>query len=307
MKPTKILIGPSSFGDVSTSPLQELRAHGCEIIRNPYRRKLTKTELISLLQGVTGLIAGLEILDKEVLHHSTLRSISRCGSGLSNIDLESAKELGITVDCTPDGPTEAVAEATLGSLLTLLRRIPSMDRAMHQGTWHKQMGRQLREKKIAILGYGRIGQRFAQLLEPFEVDIMVVDPNVTPSRHSFKHSTLYQALQQADILSIHISGEKCLLDRSAFRAMKRGMVLLNAARGKCVDERALIESLELGTVSAAWLDTFVHEPYQGALTQYDQVLLTPHIGSYTREGRQRMESDSVKNLIRALNLQLART
>ena len=158
----KILLGPSTFSETDKAPLLKLLEMGFDIIENPFKRKLTKEELLKLLPGVIGIIAGLEPLDREVLEKSELKVISRCGSGLSNVDLDAAKELGIIVTNTPLAPVSAVAELTVGCLLILLRHIPQMDRALHHKKWSKMTGRQLSGMKVAVIGFGNIGQRVGQ-------------------------------------------------------------------------------------------------------------------------------------------------
>ena len=120
----KVLITTSSFGD---DPIHVLEQSGLEVINNPYKRKITQNELIPLLSGVQGVIAGLEKYDYEILSKSELKVISRCGSGLSNIDLDAAKKLNIVVYSTPDGPTQSVAELTIGCLLSLIRNVPHVN------------------------------------------------------------------------------------------------------------------------------------------------------------------------------------
>ena len=160
----KVLIGPSSFAESDRAPLEKLTAGGVEVVPNPFKRKLTKDELLKLLgQDVVGIIAGLEPLDRDVLERSRLKVISRCGSGMSNVDLETARKRGIQVYSTPSGPTTAVAELTIGSLLSLLRNIHSSHQAMREGRWVKPIGRQLAGKTVAIIGYGRIGQKVGEL------------------------------------------------------------------------------------------------------------------------------------------------
>ena len=293
----KILLGPSTFGELDKAPLNRLTDAGWTIIENPYKRKLTKQELIELLPGIAGLIAGLEPLDREVLGNSNLKVISRCGSGMSNVDIEAAKELGIKVFSTPYGPTSAVAELTLGALLSLLRMIPRMDKDLHEGRWNKQIGTQLEGKTIAIIGFGRIGRRVAELLVPFKTRILVIDPFLRDSKEQFPLLPLEEALPQADIVTLHVSGEDRIIGEKEFDIIKPGAFLLNAARGVVVDEDALVKSLEEGKIQGAWVDTFDQEPYSGPLTKFAQVILTPHIGSYTIECRRSMEIESVQNLL----------
>lgn len=298
----KILIGPSSFAATDKEPMERLLKAGYEIIDNPYKRKLTKEELFHLLtEDVIGIIAGLEPLDREVMGKSNLKVISRVGSGLSNVDLKGAEELKIKVFSTPQGPTEAVAELTIGAMLCVMRMITQMDQALHNGQWNKKIGYQIQGKTIAIIGFGRIGKRVAELLIPFGVKIIVVDPYLTVlSNPDYKLMSLNEALTMSDIISIHSSGENCILGENEFSIMKKGVFILNVARGSLVSEEALIKSLDEEKVSGAWLDTFKQEPYQGPLSKYPNVVLTPHVGSYTAECRKSMEMEAVENLLQGL-------
>ena len=300
MRNNKILIGPSSFAETDRTPLERLLASGYEIIPNPFKRKLTKEELIALLdEHVIGLIAGLEPLDREVLEKSRLKVISRCGSGMSNVDIETARKMGIKVLSTPQGPTTAVAELTIGSLLCLLREIHLSNDSMHKREWLKPIGRQLSGKKVALIGFGRIGQLVGKLLLAFGAEVLVVDPLCQHVGPEFRKVELTEALEAADIISLHCSGDRVVLGKEEFDRMKKGAIVLNAARGGVLDEEALRAALEKGKVAGAWLDTFVEEPYAGPLSGFNQVLLTSHIGSYTAECRRAMELEAVDNLLQA--------
>lgn len=297
----KILISTSSFAATDTEPLDMLKDAGCEVTDNPYKRRLTKPELLVLLsKGITGLIAGLEILNKEVMSKSRLKVISRCGSGLSNVDIEAAKELGIMVCSTPDAPVDSVAELTLAAMLSLLRAIPVMDNELHKGRWTKRIGLLLEGKTVAIIGFGRIGKKLSQLLVPFKVKILVVDPFIKNVDVKAAAVSLEKALSEADIVSVHSSGNACLIGEDELRKIKKGAFILNAARGGAVNENALVRALEEKRIAGVWLDVFEEEPYTGPLIKYPQVMLTPHVGSYTVECRKRMEMEAVKNLIEAL-------
>lgn len=287
----KILITTSSFE--TKEALEKLRAHGFEAVLNPHKRKVTPEELRELLPDVIGLIAGTEKIDRETLKNSQLKVISRVGTGTDSIDLAAAKELGIAVRNTPDAPITAVAELTLGSLLSLLRRTHQMNQDLHIKTWDKKMGIQLTGKTVLIVGFGRIGKYLAKLLKPFEVKLLTVDP-VLPG------ISLKEALPQADIISLHTSGSQQILGKNEFSIMKDGVCILNVARGGAVDETALIEALKSGKVAGAWLDVFSEEPYKGPLAEFSQVILTPHIGSYTKECRTCMEIEAVDNLLKHL-------
>jgi D-3-phosphoglycerate dehydrogenase / 2-oxoglutarate reductase len=296
----KVLITTSTFGESDPAAKGQLREAGFEIIDNPFKRKLTKDEVRSLLLGVDGLIAGLETLDRDVLAGAQLKVISRCGAGLSNVDLVAAKELGIIVRNTPLAPVTAVAELTMGCLLSLLRQIPQQSNDLHQMKWNKSTGRQLAGLVVAIVGFGNIGRRVAQLLAAFEAKVIAVDPAFSGLVEGFPVVAFNEALSSADVISLHASGEKCLIGENEFQLMKPGAYLLNAARGGLIDEQALMRYLDNKKIAGAWLDTFSAEPYTGQLTNYPQVILTPHIGSYTKECRRQMEAEAVNNLIVSL-------
>jgi len=305
LKGTKVLVAPSTFGAQDWAPLKHLRDKGFEIIENSYKRRLTKDELVKLLAGgATGLIAGLETIDREVLEKTNLKVISRCGAGISNIDLEAAEKLNIKICYTPFGPTIAVAELTIAAMLSLLRLVHTMNSDLHQGKWSKIIGNQLEAKTVTIIGFGRIGRKVASLLKPFNVRIIAVDCNLGEKVEGIEICRLEDALKEADIVTIHVSGNNQIIGPAEFKLMKKGVFLLNAARGGVIDEDSLIHALESGKIKGAWLDTFTNEPYSGRLRKYPQVLLTPHVGSYTLEGRKNMEMDAVNNLISAFEKSL---
>jgi len=217
---------------------------------------------------------------------------------MSNVDMEAAQKIGIRVYNTPFGPTRAVAELTVGCLLSLIRQVPQMDRALHGGRWDKRIGRQLKGMNVLVIGYGRIGQTVSKLLRALEAEIIVCDPVFGKNDTPFVVWRLEDALPMADVVVLHASGEERILGRHEICLMKRGAFILNVARGELIDEEALMDALDSGQVAGAWLDTFSKEPYEGSLVNYEQVILTPHIGSYTYEGRLQMELDAVDNLIR---------
>lgn len=300
----RVLIGPSTFGSADQGPIKKLSEAGFEIIKNSFGRKFTKKELIDNLPGVSGLIAGLENLDSEVLKSSGLKVISRCGSGVENIDFKTARDLGIKVYSTPDAPTVAVAELTVGAMLTLLRHVTQLDRDMHKGKWAKEQGLQLSGKTVVIIGFGRIGSRVARLLRAFDVNIIAVDPHIdrnTANTEHVEYAALTDALPRADIITIHASGNSEILGDKEFKILKKGAFLLNSSRGAAVSESALVSALVESRIAGAWCDSFIEEPYTGALTKFENVLLTPHIGSFTKECRSMMEMEAVDNLIKGFN------
>ncbi len=298
-----ILIGPSSFAERDRSPLERMLSSGYRVVDNPYKRKLERTELLELLtDDVIGIVAGLEPLDAGVLEKSKLKVVSRVGSGMSNVDLKAARDLGIAVYSTPSGPTQAVAELTLGGLLSVMRLIPEMDADLHGGKWSKRIGVQLQGKTVAIVGYGRIGRRFAELLAPFNVRLIAVDPILSAdAAANAELMSLMEALPLADVVSLHSSGEEQMIGAAEIARMKKGAILLNPARGGLVDDAALAQALQERHLAGAWIDTFSKEPYAGPLTSCRNAVLTPHVGSYTEECRLSMETEAVENLLKGLS------
>ncbi len=300
----KVIIAPSTFAAEDREPLRILEGAGLQVLPNPVGRRWTEEETIKFLQGVDGLIAGLEPLNGKVLASTggKLKALARVGIGMANVDQEAAKELGIKVSSTPDAPAEAVAEMTLTAMLALLRGLKPMDAALHDGDWDKRIGRSARETKVLVVGYGRIGRRFAHLAKALGSEVHVFDPFLvnTDSLTDAVHTSLENALRQADVVSLHASGDKTIISDAQFAAMKDGAILLNSARGELVDESALVEALESGKLGGAWFDAFWKEPYKGPLAKFPQVLMTPHASTYTRWCRREMETQAARNLVRDL-------
>jgi len=300
----KILISTTSFGVFDDRPLQLLLDAGFEAVVNPYGRKLRREETVELGKDAVGMIAGTEVLDADVMEKmGRLKVISRCGVGTDNVDLAAAKRLGIKVCNTPFGPTQAVAELTVGLVLCLIRNICLMDRELRTGLWKKRMGNLLQAKRVGIIGFGRIGQKVGQLLLSLGCQVSYCDPKVSDPKVSCPRLNLQDLLRQSHIVCIHVSGTKgngYLLNGHELRSMKKGAWLINCARGGVVNEQALFKLLKQGHLSGAALDVFEHEPYSGPLAELDNVILTPHIGSYAREARIEMELQATKNLLDGL-------
>jgi D-3-phosphoglycerate dehydrogenase len=299
----RIAITTSTFGKESSEPVDMLRAAGFTLVFNPHGRKLTKPETIELVSPVDGLIAGTEALDREVLSQlPRLRVISRVGTAMDNVDRICAAERCIPVYNTPDGPTDGVAELTLGGLLALLRRVPQADASIRRGEFAKPMGRLLRGKTVAIVGLGRIGKALVRLLQPFAVTVLAVDPvrdEKFAAEYNVRYVALEEALPLADVVSLHLAGSPRapLFAAPQLAQMKAGAVLVNVARGGWIDEGALMEALQSGHLGGAYLDVFAAEPYKGPLTGVENVVLTSHIGSYALECRVGMEVEAAGKVI----------
>ena len=305
MEKYHIAISPSSFADGDSTALELLENANIKFRMNPYKRRLTEVEAIEFVKDIDGLIAGVEPLTRKVLKSAgKLKAIARVGVGLSNIDLKSAKELGIKISNTPDGPTDAVAEMTITALLAISRNLIQFNADLHQSIWKKSVGFGLIEKNILIIGYGRIGRKFARLASSFGANILVHDSYIPTQITNIKEKyvSLTEGLKHADIISLHASGEEPIINETEFNNMKQGVILLNSSRGALIDEDALISALDSKKIYGAWFDVFKKEPYEGRLLKYPNVLLTPHIGTYTQQCRLSMEVGAVNNILQDLGL-----
>ncbi|HJP19822.1 MAG: hydroxyacid dehydrogenase [Gammaproteobacteria bacterium] len=300
----KVFISTSSFAQYDSQPIELLKEANFIVKLNPYGRTLVEPEIQDAVKDCNLLIAGTEPLSRSVLESAKkLKIISRCGAGLDNVDLIAAQEIGIKVFNTPFGPTQAVAELTTGVILDLLRKITFMDRELRAGKWQKKMGNLLQNKRVGFIGFGNIGQTVAELLLPFNVEISYYDIRTLPSCEKYRRLELEPLLSCSDIITIHISvspNTKTIIGAKELKLMKQGSWLVNMSRGGLIDENALYKALESEHLSGAALDVFEREPYIGELTKLNNVVLTPHVGSYAKEARIQMEIDAVKNLLKTI-------
>jgi D-3-phosphoglycerate dehydrogenase len=297
----KIAITTTTFGVYNNSVLMPLSERGYKYMLNPYKRKITPEELVEIAYDAVGIIAGTEQISEEIIQQlEKTKVISRCGVGMDNIDIDAAENAGIKVYNTPDAPTSAVAEVTVGLMINLLRKVSQMENELKMGLWKKRMGNLLCEKKIGIKGFGRIGKKVAELLKPFGCEIAYADPFVEDGLLGLQRLSLKELLCWADIITIHVGVNEKLIGEKEFQCMKEGALIINTSRGGVADELILYENLKNGHLSGAALDVFEVEPYTGPLKELDNVILTPHIGSYALEARVEMEKQAVENLLKGL-------
>lgn len=299
----QILISTSSFNLDNFSELSVIRSSGIEVKLNPFKTRLTEDQVIELLGADSvGLIAGLESLNSRVLRSATaLKVIARVGTGLDSVDLGEAAKLGIKVLNTPDAPTSAVAELTLGHILGLLRNIAKADRQIRDNKWQGQMGSLLETKTVGVVGFGRIGQRVAKLVASFGAKVIVSDPYTDTTE--YENCALDELCQRVDVLTLHLPYvEKThnLIGSRQFQLMKKGSFVINVSRGGLIDEIALLQAVESEHIAGAALDCFEQEPYFGPLSKLENVQMTAHMGTYARETRDQMEREASLLLVKAL-------
>ncbi len=294
----KILITTSSF-NLDTDEVRALQGAGYEVVLNPHKRRLTEAEVSELLTpDIVGMIAGVEPLTSAVIDGAQgLRAIARCGIGMDSVDIDAVKSRGIALSNTPDAPTRAVAELSVGLMLDCLRSISLQDRAIRGKEWVRPMGGLLGERTIGLVGFGRIGKKVAEYVSGFGAKIVAYDSFV---KGDDRLVSLDELLAQSDIVSLHMPYDKDnhhIIDAEALAKMKQGAILINTARGGLVDEDALAVALKNGQLSCAALDVFEDEPYKGVLAELDNVVLTAHVGSYAKEARIEQEALAATNLL----------
>ncbi len=239
-----------------------------------------------------------------------LRVIGRGGSGLDNIDLEAARERGISVVHTPDAATDAVADLTVGLMIALIRRFRDCDGAVRAGRFVEERsrcpGRELNELTLGIVGLGRIGKALARrCFQGFQMRILYNDiVDVAPSDFQATMTDKAQLYRQADVVSLHVpltDLTRGLIDEEALSQFKRGSFLINTARGAVVDQEAIARALKSGHLGGVALDVFDPEPLPGdhALMTAPNTLFTPHVGARTVKSLARMNA-VVDDVIRAL-------
>jgi D-3-phosphoglycerate dehydrogenase / 2-oxoglutarate reductase len=305
---SKVLITTVPFCDKNRLPIEQLEAAGIEYLINPLGRKLKEEELVEMVSDFDALIAGTEqITDKVMSATSKLKLISRVGIGLDSVDLLAAARRGIKVSYTPDAPAPAVAELTIGLMLSLLRSVHVVNAQMHRDEWHRHLGRRIPEVTIGIIGVGRIGGRVLRLLASFGTShILVNDTNpnleVAPDL-KLEWVGKGEIYREADLISLHVPmtvQTKNMIRREELIIMKPDAMIINTSRGGIINENDLAEVLSIGHLNGAAIDVFDQEPYTGTLAQIDRCLLTSHMGSMSIDCRMRMEIEATEEVVRFL-------
>ena len=305
---TKVLIAPTTFSVYNDKPLDLMIKKKYTFIKNKYGKKLSKIQLVKLGKNCEGVIAGTELYTKEVLDQlPRLKVISRLGVGMDNVDLAETKQRDIKVYKTQTTPALAVAELVLGIILDLARKISHQNGALKSGIWQKEMGNLLFRKTLGIIGMGVIGKTLVKLVKGFDFKILAFDlleDEYFAEKYDVTYCDLDTLLVRSDIITIHLNltnETNQLINAIQMNKMRSGSILINTSRGEMIDEDALYKALKEKRILGAGLDVFNNEPYSGPLTELDNVILTPHIGSYAKELRVQMEIETVENLIRGLN------
>jgi D-3-phosphoglycerate dehydrogenase len=282
--------------------------------------RLGEAELLPIVKDVNAMVVRSEtkITEKVMDAAPDLKVIGRAGVGVDNIDVEAATQRGIVVMNTPGGNTISTAELTFSMLMATARKIPQAHMSIKQGAWNRKAykGVELYRKTLGILGLGRIGTEVARRAIAFGMRVFAYDPYLSLSRAralQVEMKDLDEIFAEADFITVHMpmSDEtRGMINRSAFAKMKKGVRILNCARGGIVNETDLIEAIKGGIVAGAAFDVYEKEPLpeDHPFRELDEVIMTPHLGASTEEAQNNVGieiAETITNYLRSGAIQSA--
>ncbi|MGB2661420.1 MAG: phosphoglycerate dehydrogenase [Candidatus Omnitrophota bacterium] len=275
--------------------------------------KLSEAELCKKIKGYDALIvrSGTTVTKKIIEASDKLKVIGRAGVGLDNVDVMAASKKGIVVMNAPAGNTMSTAEHAFSLMLSLSRNIPQASYSVKQGRWDRKkfMGVELYGKALGVIGLGRIGAEFAKRALSFGMKVLAYDPFLSEEKArslNVEPASLDALLKASDFITIHtpLTDEtKHLIDERAFQKMKKGVRIINAARGGIVDEKALAKNIKSGKVAGAALDVYetkAKPPVDSPIVDIDSVITTPHLGASTEEAQINVAMDIARSVGDAL-------
>jgi phosphoglycerate dehydrogenase-like enzyme len=304
----RILVTPRSLTKDGNPALELLKAAGHEVVFSTPGKQPDEEELLRIVPGCLGWLAGVEKITPRVLEAAKgLKAISRNGTGIDNVDLEAAKRLGIAVLRAEGANARGVAELSFGLLLALARSIPFGDAALKAGKWERRQGIELEGRTLGLVGCGKIGEMVARFGLAMDMTVLAFDAYPDASfapGAGFRFAKLEEVLSQSHAVSLHCPhkpGEPPLVDAVAIAKMRKGALLVNTARAGLVDAAVVRKALDEGRLAGYGVDVFNKEPPEpGPLTGHDRVIMSAHVGGYTTESVARATRVAVENLLAAL-------
>ena len=270
-----------------------------------------RPELLAAVREADALLVrSATTVDAEVLAAAPkLKIVGRAGVGLDNVDIDAATERGVMVANAPTSNIHSACEHAISLLLSTARQIPAADKTLRDGEWKRSSfsGVEIFGKTIGIVGFGHIGQLFAQRLAAFETTIIAYDPYANPARAAqlgVELVSLDELMSRADFVTIHLPKTKetaGMFDADMLAKAKKGQIIINAARGGLVDEQALADAIESGHIRGAGFDVYASEPCTDSpLFARPEVVVTPHLGASTVEAQDRAGTDVADSVLKAL-------
>ncbi len=304
----KVLVSPRSLTRDGHPALDLLKEAGHEVVFCTPGKQPDEEELLRILPGCVGYLAGVERISEKALEAAKdLKVISRNGTGIDNIDLNAAERLGITICKTEGANAKGVAELTIGLMYALARLLPLHDGKMKNETWERKKGIELEGRVLGLVGCGQIGKEVA--LRALGVGMRVTafrrhpDRSFAPSDR-FSWSSFEEVIEKSDVISLHrpaSPSREPVVDADVISKMKRGVYLINTSRASLIDEAAAFKALDDGHITGLATDVYVKEPPEDyRLVRHERVIATPHLGGYTSESVDRATKAAVENIINTL-------
>jgi D-3-phosphoglycerate dehydrogenase len=303
MKTAKVLVSDK----LSDSGLNVLRsAPGIEV---DYRPGLSEQELAEAIVDYDALIirSGSKVTAKVLEKADSLQVVGRAGIGVDNVDVPAASRKGVVVMNTPTGNAVTTAEHAISLLMSMARKIPQATSSTKGGKWEKNKfeGTEITGKTLGIIGMGNIGRIVADRAQGLKLKVIAFDPVLSSEKAAslgLELVSLESLFERSDFITIHapLTPEtKNLISEGAMKKMKKGVMIVNAARGGIVDERALAKAITEGQVGGAALDVFAKEPVEqdNPLLKLDQVVITPHLGASTAEAQDRVAQEIAEQVV----------
>jgi len=308
MEKPKVYVTSRSFGRRCARAL-ELVKSVADVERNPYGRTMSEAELLEAVRDVDGLIVGNDKIDRKIIESARrLKIVARHGVSVSNVDLKAATENNIIVTYTPAANADAVADFTVGLMISVARHIPKAHASTIRGRWDSRefIGTEIRGKTLGIVGLGTIGTLVARRVKGF--DMRVLYYSRTRKRHlerelGVQYVDLKTLLRESDFVTLHVDlteETRGMIGAEELNLMKKSAYLINTARGPVVDEEALYKALKEKRIAGAAVDVYSKEPPSAdfPLFELDNVVTTPHIAAYTEEAIKRMDMMNAEDVVR---------
>lgn len=283
--------------------VDKLVSMGFEVVNTHYDKDVLGETLkqfdVLVIRSATKVTA--DILDAE--DGGKLKLIIRAGVGIDNIDVNYAKEKGIVVKNTPNASSDSVAELVIGHMFAIARFLGVSNYTMRNGQWNKKKyeGIELSGKTLGIIGMGRIGRALANKATALGMNVVYNDLFGKQDNLSYDFLEFNELLNKSDFISLHVPYDKnkgSVIGAKEIEEMKDGVYLINCARGKVVDEKALLDALNTGKVAGAGIDVFEEEPTKNdELVNHPNVSVTPHIGAATKEAQNRIGEEVVTTIV----------
>ncbi len=303
----RVLIATRTFGSTSEEPWRILAEAGLECDRIDIKTATDEEMTAAFAKADAAIVGGRPITAAMVEGAPHLKVIAMHGVGVSHIDRATTLAKGIVVANAPGANSSSVADLTFGLMLAVLRRIPQQVNALRAGAWTSEVGVELWQKTLGIVGLGHIGRDVARRAHGFDMTVLAYDPIVSDEAFAAAEArsvSLEDLLAASDVVTLHAPSTpatKGLINAGRLHSMKRNACLINTARGDLVDEDALYEALTTGVIAGAGLDAYAQEPpNNNPLLTLPNVVATPHIGAHTEEAVTRASVMSAQNVVGVL-------